>query len=321
MPGLTTHLVLAEDARQALRESRPDALGRGRLIRSAFRLGAVGPDLGYFPGGHEVLSDLAHCIRSGGLVRTLWVEACTPAERAFAAGWLTHVLADRRIHPLVGYATGEALFGQPTFVDSGRAPSTHVRVEAGLDVWFARTERPRVFREVPSTLQRRLGRLLAKAYTKTYETPFTAAEFEASLRAVSRSTGPGLRLTRQVQRASGVLESKDEGRIIVRAPTHSGVAQALGLLRPIEPFPWLRDAVGAERASFADTFTSILDNDLKGLGNENLETGTPEWQVVGHLSTERARTALEARSSTSCISEATARYRRPIPEGGSVLGA
>lgn len=75
MPGVAVHFVLADRV-----------LGRWRSAGStlpapfdvddpaslnAFYHGAVGPDHGYFPGGHSVLSDLAHCVRPAGLARRL----------------------------------------------------------------------------------------------------------------------------------------------------------------------------------------------------------------------------------------------------------
>src|SRR5262249_61645088 len=43
----------------------------GLASRAAFLIGSVAPDMGYFPGGEKFLSDLAHYVRSGALVRAL----------------------------------------------------------------------------------------------------------------------------------------------------------------------------------------------------------------------------------------------------------
>ena len=97
MPGVTLHFLVAQrildrwrirDATAPFDLDRPDAV-------NAFFHGSIGPDLGFFPGGARILSDLAHCVRTGALTNDLVRHARTPVERAYAWGWMSHVLADR----------------------------------------------------------------------------------------------------------------------------------------------------------------------------------------------------------------------------------
>src|SRR5262245_18199805 len=108
MPGVTLHLHLADRSLRHWRaeNSAPFPLDDPAALE-AFRHGAFGPDLGYFPGGPTALSDLAHAHRTGDLCRALVQGARTALERAFAWGWVGHVLADLSVHPLIGCAVGE----------------------------------------------------------------------------------------------------------------------------------------------------------------------------------------------------------------------
>jgi hypothetical protein len=154
MPGVALHFVLADRVLNRWRtdhgaEAPPFDVADPSVL-NAFYHGAVGPDLGYFPGGYQVLSDLAHCVRPAHLVRQLLCFARTDRQRAFALGWMTHVLADQTIHPVIGRAVGELLHGRrDRFVDGSAHPIAHLRVENGLDAWFA--ERHPAWRCPPSS--------------------------------------------------------------------------------------------------------------------------------------------------------------------------
>src|SRR5262245_36459925 len=100
MPGIIVHTLLGTQILDRWRADptntpfRPD----DDSLRATFLSGSMGPDMGMFPGGDPLFSDLAHYVRSGELTRTLVREARTDPQRAFAWGWATHVLADSLIH-------------------------------------------------------------------------------------------------------------------------------------------------------------------------------------------------------------------------------
>src|SRR6476646_4119124 len=52
--------------------------------------GAIIQDLGYYPFGSHLFTDLAHYVRSGDLIRNLLLEAQDLNEYAFALGSLAH---------------------------------------------------------------------------------------------------------------------------------------------------------------------------------------------------------------------------------------
>lgn len=97
----------------------------------------MAPDWGYVPGVGRFFSELAHYVDTADLTRSLLAAARTTHERAFAWGWVTHVLGDIAIHPLVGRAYGEHLYGDRELrLNSSADVTTHVAIEIGLDIVF-----------------------------------------------------------------------------------------------------------------------------------------------------------------------------------------
>lgn len=62
--------------------------------------GAIAPDIGYFPFGKPLFTDLVHYVRSGDFVDALLDDARDIDEYAFAVGFLCHYMADKYGHSL-----------------------------------------------------------------------------------------------------------------------------------------------------------------------------------------------------------------------------
>lgn len=62
--------------------------------------GAIAPDMGYFPFGSRLFTDLVHYVRSGDFVNALLDETQDVDEYAFALGFLSHYIADKDGHSL-----------------------------------------------------------------------------------------------------------------------------------------------------------------------------------------------------------------------------
>jgi len=101
--------------------------------------GSVIHDLGYYPFGSRLFSNLLHYVRSGDFVEALIKNAQDVNELAFAIGALAHYAADNTGHP-VGinravpdmYPKLKAKFGpEVTYV---QAPKQHLAVEFAFDV-------------------------------------------------------------------------------------------------------------------------------------------------------------------------------------------
>jgi hypothetical protein len=101
--------------------------------------GAIIQDMGYYPFGSKLFSDLTHYIRSGGFVLTLLQDAQDADGYAFALGALAHYAADNNGHPIAINRAVPLLFpklqrkfgDEVTYEDD---PSAHLKTEFGFDV-------------------------------------------------------------------------------------------------------------------------------------------------------------------------------------------
>lgn len=101
--------------------------------------GAVAPDMGYYPAGSKLFTDLVHYVRSGDMVHALLKHAANLNQYAFALGFLSHYYADNYGHPLatnrsVGLVypdLGRKYGSQITYAQNKIG---HVRMEFGFDV-------------------------------------------------------------------------------------------------------------------------------------------------------------------------------------------
>ena len=101
--------------------------------------GCVMPDLGYYPFGSKLFTNLVHYVRSGDFIENLFKEASNINEYAFALGALCHYYADKYGHsiavnravPLI-YPEMKTEFGDTvTYADD---KISHLRTEFSFDV-------------------------------------------------------------------------------------------------------------------------------------------------------------------------------------------
>jgi len=101
--------------------------------------GGIIQDVGYYPFGSHLFSDLTHYVRSGDFVMSLVAEAQDLNEYAFAIGALAHFNADNYGHPIAINKTVPILYPKLkqkygdtiTYVEN---PIAHIRTEFGFDV-------------------------------------------------------------------------------------------------------------------------------------------------------------------------------------------
>jgi len=101
--------------------------------------GAIIQDMGYYPFGSKIFTDLVHYVRSGDFIEALLKEASDLNEYAFALGALAHYAADNEGHSIgvnpgvpVIYPKLRAKFGnRVTYADD---PAAHLKTEFGFDV-------------------------------------------------------------------------------------------------------------------------------------------------------------------------------------------
>jgi hypothetical protein len=101
--------------------------------------GAVAPDMGYFPFGSRLFTNLIHYVRSGDFTNVLFDEAQDINEYAFALGMLSHYNADNYGHPLgvnicvpIVYPKDKEKFGDTVTYEQDK--TAHLKMEFGFDV-------------------------------------------------------------------------------------------------------------------------------------------------------------------------------------------
>jgi hypothetical protein len=295
MPGVVFHLVLAEqvlDAWKGAPASAPFDPADPALV-AAFQHGALGPDLGYFPGGPRFFSELAHRVQSADLTRTLVNLSRTPMERAFAWGWVTHVVADCDIHPLIGRGVGALLLGDAdTFVDGSAGMPEHVRVETGLEVAIqSRFGRPTGRKLTPLFDRQGVG-FLVRAYGETYDVDVDPELLAgAHLKMVRMATGAltmvGLFTAARHGSISALSMARGVRRTLVWA--REAVADRYGVgrlllayLTPEPPARWLMRGVDERIRTFARRIVALSEDGLGSLENRDLSSGrlTDETPVL-----------------------------------------
>ena len=111
-----------------LREARAYAYG-----------GCVIQDLGYYPMGKPLFSDLLHYVRTGDFIRALFRDAKSPDDLAFAIGALSHYMGDtighaEAINLAVGSEFPSLAIKYGPNVNYAEGPHQHVRAEFAFDV-------------------------------------------------------------------------------------------------------------------------------------------------------------------------------------------
>ena len=104
--------------------------------------GCIIQDLGYYPFGSKLFSDLTHYVRSGDFILNLIRDSQDLNEYAFALGALSHYAADNHGHPMavnravpLFYPKLGLKFGKlVTYADD---PFSHSKTEFAFDVFQA----------------------------------------------------------------------------------------------------------------------------------------------------------------------------------------
>ena len=248
----------------------------------AFLHGALGPDMGYFAPGLRWLSDLIHRDRSADLARALLAEAGDPVQQAYAWGWLTHVLADTAVHPLINRAAGELIAparGRPLM--PAEHPAAHLRVELGLDAYVAARagglEDGRLAADSgPGDMT-----FLVTALHRTYGAVVPPEDVVRGHRAMRRLVPLLLALGRVAAAATCIARrwcpmrgpAAGCGRDRF-APAEGYLSLAGAFVSPAPPSPWLIAAVTRRMRHFGEEFLLHVDTGLRELRNHDLDSGT-----------------------------------------------
>lgn len=143
--GVLTHEAIIDAAWDTylvplLKEKYPGATADELKTAHAYAYGgSVCPDMGYYPLGSHLFTDLVHYARSGDMVDSLLRDAGNINQYAFALGFLSHYLADNYGHPMATnrsvplvYKRMKKRFGD--VITYGDNKISHLRMEFGFDV-------------------------------------------------------------------------------------------------------------------------------------------------------------------------------------------
>ena len=140
--------------------------------------GSVIQDIGYYPFGDHLFSDLTHYVRTGEFVQAMLDDADDLNQYAFALGALSHYISDIHGHPYINLAVGMEYpelareYGPSVPYDVDH--HAHIRVEFGFDVLQVAKGR-----YAPEQYHNFIGfevsqPLLERAFEDTYGLPLTA---------------------------------------------------------------------------------------------------------------------------------------------------
>jgi Zinc dependent phospholipase C len=285
MPGAALHLFYAHRALQRWR-LEPSFAASGlhdpRVVE-AFLQGAVAPDMGYFCPGTRPISDLTHRSRCADLAREMVQRAATPLQRAFAWGWVTHLLADVAVHPLINRATAELVgAGSSRPLTAAERPASHLRVELGLDAYLqARHPELRHCGFGAALTIPELG-FLFEAYRRTHGEAIDAGDVARAYRAMLRLTPLLLALGRVTGVTQGVRRRLGSTTGAGAATTAGAGGEEAGegrlavirsFVTHVSPRPWLVRAVRECTRTFGEGFLAHQLSALRDLENLDLDTG------------------------------------------------
>lgn len=275
MPQPALHLLLARETLDRWKHTNqaPFDIADARAS-NAFLHGSLAPDMGNFPGGRVDYAHTVHTYRTADMQRALLDSAVTSEERAFAWGWLTHVLADVLVHPLINEDARRRNGGRPSLVQ-------HVRVEVGIDAWFcwqqpsleglrlrpafARTGYGFLSRSISEVLEMNVGpRQLVQMERGLMLFSHAALRFATSL---ARHLCWG-----EVSAAPPPLPSAAVWHTVSRLSPRNTVVHAY--LNPHLPEPALLQRVDAALEAFHPMLDGFVEGDLQQLPDYNLEDGT-----------------------------------------------
>ncbi len=303
MPGHVAHVEIARTVLGALTNDQALTWRADPEVLNALFHGALDPDMGHFPGGDPLITDLAHYVKTAELARNLVRLASNDVELAYAWGWISHVIADTDLHPAINRACGLHCYGTATRpMTWAESASTHMRVELGLDtVRLIRDETLRRIR-LHDVFDRSEVRFLSKAFRDTYGVDLDEHKLLRGHRAVSQAQRAFFSMGEAVGRKSmGMpIKLRDLPLNLVYFPirwlsrlTPDSVVYAV--THPLPPPPWLDEELDAALTVLPTRFAGLLDGDLRDLPDVNLDTGTVDDPAEPYLPTVRTKQTLVQR--------------------------
>lgn len=283
MPQPALHLLYAADALQRMRTVNSLPFDPSDTHHAnAFMVGSLGPDMGLFPGGSAEFSRLAHTGRTAELTRALLRHASTPEQHAFARGWLSHVLADVRIHPLVNKAAAQHAVSEERAADGPLWLVDHVRVEVGLDAWLAWRHPTLTPLRLRPALDRSTISFIADAFDDVHSHRPSPTALLQMQRGALHFTHLALHFATTIARTlcwkrdgtTGTLPMASvlAWRLVTALSSRRTVVHAY--LNPVMPAAWLLRDVDNALPRLHEELLAALDHGIDNLPDYNLEDGS-----------------------------------------------
>lgn len=282
MPGVCLHLKLALQLHGKEQVKTRISLDE-KEVWSAYCFGSISPDMGVFPGGDPMISDLAHYERTGELCRAMLSHARTNVQQAFVWGWISHVIADALLHPLINRGVGELLRGDRSFLIAyAENPCAHVQIELGLD---AAVVNPLPFdmkcldAATLRTVQDEVEELVVLGFAETYGNVDFRGSIGRSLRALRNWQFAWIRLAQLIASGrKGVFSTRwlsemplSCGRLFTAVLPRTSALR--GLFRTVAPSGWLLNDCDAISDEFLRLYCGYITEGIADLPNYNLDTG------------------------------------------------
>ncbi len=295
MPQPVMHILLAcRLLERWQREPQAAPFRAEPQVLQHFAHGALAPDIGFFPGCSSRISRLVHAGGSARAARRLLATARTNAEVAFAWGWVSHVIADIELHPLVNAAVAAA-DGNGRPYDRAGFESGHARIELGLDAQCYALEPALRRLRLRTAYGRHSIDHVAHALRFVYNVPLTPRKLLSWHRNVAFFYNAHVQLARLAAHNIGLLCPAGPG-LRLRHLRWAGrllldrASAAYAFLDPFLPDTTFREAVNAGLRRSEQIIARYAVTDLTHLMDHDLETGQP---CVTRPAVRPGRTRLE----------------------------
>jgi Zinc dependent phospholipase C len=288
MPQPALHIILARRALERWRAQpdtapfHPDAPG----AETHFLHGALAPDMGFFPGADSFVSRIVHADGSARVARALLALSQTDAEIAFGWGWITHVLADVEIHPIVNEAAATLVRSERG--DAGTLEDlslAHTSVEVGVDAHYFHAHPEAAGDGLKHAFSRSRIEFVGRALQLVYGATFTPGQLLRWHRNVTRFYNAYLRLVPMIGADHGIAPGSVT-HFVMRPLRFVGnllldrKAPARGFLYPTPAGDDILEEVDGAIVRFEAEFEAQVETGARSMPDHDLETGLVRTPVI-----------------------------------------
>ncbi len=234
----------------------------------------MGPDMGYL-GGYGLLTDLAHYIQATDLARAMTMTTENDRDLAFAWGWVSHIVSDVIVHPIINAAVGRQANSAPmSYADD---PTAHIRVEMGHDAYYAARRRMVGVKPVYSTENNAFVRALHSTYGSYIDARRVLRCHRKATKRVQLALQVSSVNSRRNSSPANISWQSRALHVVLKALSNGRTTSLLhAITRPIPPDSQLIESMPLAEQQIMETFFKCADDNLATLPNYNLDLGVVE---------------------------------------------